>query len=290
MLAITKNKGFTLVELAISLLIVGLLLAGILGPISTRIEQKNRQGTQDQLNDAKEALLGFALTEGRLPCPDCPSITVGSCSTVPTAPDELITINDGIEDRLRDSTTQEYYCATDRITGNYYTGGSNYYSIGNLPFATLGVAEFDAWKTHFTYAVTSDFADELDGANYTSPTPPAGAPVRPNPCSTAGVGISFELCSGGNLNIQTVDETDTTRPIIPVPLVNDVPALVFSGTKTDFTDQAVPSPLEAENTDNDNVFIYTNYRKETNNEFDDLMIWISPNILKNRMVQAGRLP
>ncbi len=259
-----KNKGFTLVELAISLLIIGLLLAGILGPLSTRIEQKDRQGTQDQLNDIKESITGFAITRGRLPCPDCSVTTIGSCN------DASVVLNDGIEDRIGVVGSQT--CAAD-------IGGTNFYSIGNVPWVDLGVSEIDAWRAHFTYVVTSDFSDDLPGASNED------VGNRPNPCGTATIGVSFELCSGGNLDIDTLDDTGTL-----VDSVNDIPAVVYTGGKEDHTNQATPSPLESENTDNDNVFFFDDYRKETNNEFDDLMIWISPNILKNRMVQAGRLP
>jgi len=265
----TVQKGFTLIEITIVLLILGLLIAGILGPLSIRVEQKQRQETQDQLDDIKNTLIGFAITEGRLPCPDCRIATAGSCN------DPSVTLNDGREDRIGAAGSQT--CAAD-------VGSNNYYSIGNLPWVDLGVSEFDAWREHFTYAVTSDFADESYGASNEDVN------NRPNPCGTATVGVSFELCSGGNLDIQTVDENDPSRPIVPIPLVDNVPALVFSGAKNDFTAQATPSPLEQENTNNDNVFFYDDYRLETNNEFDDLMIWISPNILKYRMVQAGRLP
>ena len=227
----TKQEGFTLLELAIALLIIGLLLGGILGPLSTQMEQKDRQGTQEQLNDIGEALLGFAISNGRLPCPD--------------------TDNDGIENR----TGTDNSCAA---------------SVDGLPWVDLGVAEFDAWREHFTYAVTSDFADDLPGAHNVDAN-------RPNPCGTATVGVSFELCSGGNITIE--NEAGNT-------VVDKIPALVFSGGKESYTG----SSLEIENTNGDVKFVHTDYRQEPAKEYDDLMIWLSPNILKNRMVQAGRLP
>ncbi len=219
----TKLEGFTLVELAISLLIIGLLLAGILGPMSTRIEQKERQATQEILNDIKESLIGFAITNGRLPCPD---------TNTPA---------DGIEDDCTASTPP---------------------IEGVLPWVTLGVSSEDSWANNFTYQVTQIFADTTDGTL----------------CGTATVGVSFELCSVGDITIN--DHTG-------VKVVDLIPAVVFSGGQNDFTGT---SSLEQENTDGDVIFTFTDYREETNKEFDDLMIWLSPNILKNRMVQAGRLP
>lgn len=243
-----KYKGFTLLEITIVLLILGLLIAGILGPLATRIEQKERQTTQSQLDDLKEALLGFAITNGRLPCPD--------------------TDNNGSENRTGSTPNQ----SCDGVVSGAF------YSVGGLPWVDIGVTEFDSWREHFTYVVTLDFADEPPGASNES------VANRPNACGTATVGVSFELCSGGNLDI--VDAASGGNPV-----VNDVPVVVFStgkhGTSLLSGEQ---SPDEQENTNGDNIFVYREFSQASGTEFDDLMIWISPNILKNRMVQAGRLP
>ena len=65
----TLGKGFSLLELAIALAVVGLLLGGLLIPLSTQVAQRNESATQKQLDEIKEALLGFAAANGRLPCP-----------------------------------------------------------------------------------------------------------------------------------------------------------------------------------------------------------------------------
>lgn len=61
--------GFTLVEMAIVLVIVGLLLGGLLMPLSTQVEQQRISETQKYLDQIKDALLGYAAAHGRLPCP-----------------------------------------------------------------------------------------------------------------------------------------------------------------------------------------------------------------------------
>lgn len=65
-----RARGFSLVELAVVLLIVGLLLGGAMLPLSAQRELRLAADTQRQLEEAREALLGFVLTNGRLPCPD----------------------------------------------------------------------------------------------------------------------------------------------------------------------------------------------------------------------------
>jgi prepilin-type N-terminal cleavage/methylation domain-containing protein len=62
-------RGFTLIELAVVLAIIGLLLSSMLFSLSAQVESRNRNDTQRRLEEAKELLLSFALVNGRLPCP-----------------------------------------------------------------------------------------------------------------------------------------------------------------------------------------------------------------------------
>lgn len=62
-------RGFTLTEVAIVLLIMGLLLGSTLFTLSAQVESRNRADTQRRLEEARELLLSFALVNGRLPCP-----------------------------------------------------------------------------------------------------------------------------------------------------------------------------------------------------------------------------
>ena len=56
-----SSRGFTLIELAVSIFIIALVLGAILVPLATQVEQRQISETQKTLEDAKEALLGFAL-------------------------------------------------------------------------------------------------------------------------------------------------------------------------------------------------------------------------------------
>jgi len=70
---ILKSKfgqtGFTLVEMAIVLVIFGLILSALLLPLRAQREQAAQAQTINTLDNAKQALLGFAQANGRLPCP-----------------------------------------------------------------------------------------------------------------------------------------------------------------------------------------------------------------------------
>jgi len=137
---VKRLGGFTLIELAVAIFVITLLLGSLLVPLTTQVEQKQISDTQKTLDDIKEALLGFALVYGYLPCPDA---TSGAGA------------NDGLED-------------VDSATGicNGISGSSpNKFAAGNLPWATLDAANADAWGNRFYYVV-------LDGFSRRSPATP----------------------------------------------------------------------------------------------------------------------
>src|SRR5688572_19678459 len=63
------QAGFSLVELAITLAIVAVLTTAVLVPLVTQVREANVRTTNRILADARDALLGFAALNGRLPCP-----------------------------------------------------------------------------------------------------------------------------------------------------------------------------------------------------------------------------
>lgn len=125
----TSQSGFTLVELAIVLVIFGLLLATLLTPLQAQRDVAAQRDTELALNNAKQAILGFAQTNGRLPCP--------------------ATNNGGA---FPDGTG----------TSNPNASGACAQSVGFLPATTLGLQPtdaqgfaIDAWNNRILYAVTT---------------------------------------------------------------------------------------------------------------------------------------
>lgn len=125
--------GFSLVEMAVVLAIVALLLGGLLPTLSSQVEQQRRSETLKQMAEIKEALIGYAIINGALPCPttqaDPTNAGYGVAATTCSAP-----------------TTQGY-----------------------LPWKTLGLSETDAWGIkrtgtaspwlgYFRYRVEPSFA------------------------------------------------------------------------------------------------------------------------------------
>jgi len=62
-------SGFTLIELAIILVIVGLLAGGLLLPLTTQLDIAKFQETNKILNQVRESLINYALLNNYLPCP-----------------------------------------------------------------------------------------------------------------------------------------------------------------------------------------------------------------------------
>lgn len=133
------------------MLILGILLGGLLVPLSTQLEQRRVSETQRSLSDAKEALLGFAMANGRLPCPANPQWPAVSAAYG----------NSGNES---------------------YNGTICTITTGVLPWATLGLPETDAWGRRFTYYVSASYADSIASGTV---TPPVGCVDTPTQASYA---------------------------------------------------------------------------------------------------------
>ena len=64
-----NQRGFSLIEMAVVMVILAMILGGILMPLSTQRDINNRNNTDRQLQEIHDALIGFAVVNGRLPCP-----------------------------------------------------------------------------------------------------------------------------------------------------------------------------------------------------------------------------
>lgn len=224
-----RPRGFTLVELAVALAIVGLLLGMLIVPLNTQVDQQRISDTQKQLNLITEAILGFAVANGRLPCPATP----GTANTAAGAgsenkPGTTCTLSDGV-----------------------------------LPWAALGLPETDAWGRRFTYRVTTAMADD----------------------PTGGLQASFTLTDNGGMTIKSSAGGVTIASNIAAVVVshgkNGLGAYQTTGVQI-----AGAAGDELENANADANFV----SKIPDPAFDDLVAWVSPNVLKSRMVAANRLP
>ncbi|PCI21532.1 MAG: prepilin-type cleavage/methylation domain-containing protein [Piscirickettsiaceae bacterium] len=115
---VKNNQGFTLVEIAIVLLVFGLIIGGIMGPLQVQQENMDRKESKKNIELIKEAMVGYAIINGSLPCPSNRALA----DTSPSA---------GVAN-----------CSQTR---------------GFVPWVTLGIGRYDAWGRHFTYRISPTF-------------------------------------------------------------------------------------------------------------------------------------
>lgn len=244
-------QGFTLVELAIVLLIVAVLIGGLMVPLSAQLDIRNRAETDRTLADAREALLGFAAANGRLPCPASGT-----------------------------SNGQEAFAAG----GSAANGNCADFYGGFLPAVALGIAPtdqngfaVDAWGQRIRYAAYSGTISSVsnpftraDGIRNATMTKIATTTHLLSVCATA-TGIGASDCGTA------------------VKLTDKAPAVFFSTGKNA---GAGAGTDESKNTDGDPIFISheSTTASAPSGEFDDMVTWLSPNLLYNRMIAAGQLP
>ncbi len=249
--------GFSLVEMAIVLMIVGLLLGGLIPTLSAQMESQRINETRKQLDEIKEALIGFAIANGRFPCP-------------------ATTASNGDESFASGGS------ATDGNCSNYYNG--------YVPAAKLGIASvdsntklvLDAWNNPIRYAVADN---TVSGVPHTFTRTNGMQSATMDNIANADL---LYICASAT-GIGSDCGTATNK------LTDKTPALIYSTGKnggysgSGLDETANPNP---NSTNNDRVFVShtPTPRTDPNGEFDDLVIWISPNTLFNRMVAAGKLP
>lgn len=228
--------GFTLVEMAVVLAIVGLMLGGLLIPISAQMDQKNYSKTQQDMNDIREALIGYSASHGYLPCP-------------------AVSASNGSEDR----------------NANTCTGSKR---VGFLPWAELGVPKLDSWGHLYLYSVTLAYADSTTKINLSS---------------TGDITIKTRDSSGSLANMSNAG-------VIPAAVVsfgkNGV--LAYNDDGSQIANSSATNVDEVTNaTGTGTTFLsrtFTTNTATTGGEYDDVVIWLSPNLYLNRMISAGQLP
>ncbi len=77
-----KRHGFTLIEIAIVMIIIGFLAGGGVFVMGMMTERKARNESIDYLHQTKEALISYASTQGMLPSADTDSDGAGDGATV----------------------------------------------------------------------------------------------------------------------------------------------------------------------------------------------------------------
>ena len=186
-----SNHGFTLVELSIVLVIVGVLLYTGFGLGAAQLNAAKMRQTRDKLDKIQTALQLYYETNGALPCPagGTTALTSASFGTGGT-----VIVSDGIKSNAT--------CANaSNLTSNVYNGV--------VPTRDLSLPDefmMDAWNNRITYVV-SKYCVDPDNWDSNSSSPRyftykcvdgtfGGTPSSGTPDTTKGANITVNDLSG----------------------------------------------------------------------------------------------
>lgn len=255
------NRGFSLIELAIVLLIISILIGSFVGTLGTRIENTHRSDTFDQLNKVRDAILGFAISNRRIPCP-------------------AIATSGGQESPIG--------------------GGSCTVRNGFVPGGTLGLRGsynrddllLDSWGNPIRYSVTAANADAF--------TTDDGMKAITMAALTPDL-VICDMDTADDTDIACIPGTKVTDivPFVIISLGKDGDS--FTGVVKADSDQQENSGevLAAKNAagedieylvGNDIVFVSKTYNRIEATYYDDLIVWESPYVLYGKMIEADQLP
>jgi len=264
-----RPSGFTLLELAVVVAVITLMIGSLLVPLTTQVNQRNVTETERRLEEARQALLGYAMAHGRFPCP-------------------ASNISNGVESFAAGSTAAD--------------GGCSDFFDGFVPGVTLGLSNLDAngymvdgWglqQNRIRYAISNQAVPKADQSPTTNCT------LLPANCLTNALTRNNGMQSVGMTNLAAVtllyvcaSAPTGANCTGAQPLADGTAAfLVYSLGKNASETTSGAGADEAKNLDNDSVFVSHTTSSASGNEFDDIVVWTSVNALISRLVVAGQLP
>jgi prepilin-type N-terminal cleavage/methylation domain-containing protein len=252
-----RQRGFTIIELAVALFLFTLIFSSVAIPLQTRFEVKKIEDTEQLLDKVREALLGYASAHGYFPCP---------------ADDR----SGGVEP-----------------AGTDHTSGACPAYFGFLPGSALGIPvtdaqgyALDAWggrANRIRYAVSNHTVRAV-----TNPFTRANGMRSAGIASLADPALSlFHVCGSASGVVQGASCGAA------VTIVSTTPVIVWSaganasggGASADEAQNPNPNGGSA-----DRVFVSRLRVPNAAGEFDDQLAWIPMPILVSRLVAAGQIP
>jgi|GEM_PF-1409466 len=286
-----ENKtaaGFTLIEIAVVIVIVGFIMAGIVQGYSLYLKQKQLTDIEKTYDSIQGGLRNFVLrdpdpgdgrpeTNSRYPCPASPTASPYS------------------------ATYGEEFCSTTQIGCQndvcVVAGTNGLVFIGSVPTKTLGISAahaIDPYGNRLTYAVTADLTvqDSLAGA----PVPAGSITIDPTLGGTPITDAHFAVVTHGEDGAGSYTAEGARNPVACRPVDAgdaencDYDDAIFSelertvGDTVDFYDDTVAFTLSDGSAD-----IYWGpidmNPQNIRNLNDTGMVWIGPN--PNPAAQLG---
>lgn len=300
-----RQRGFSLIEIALVLVIVGLALGGIMSALGPQLENKKVSDTQARIKEASDAIMAFAMVNGRLPCP----------AALPTA---VVAANRGFADPanpVRGSCTNFEGFVPARTLGLGEQGvsgdseglvqdawgfGLRYrvarvvYSLGGnqpAPISCLGGPANDC------FPLTQ--ANGIRNAYY---TPAVAAAAGPPPVAAAAAVVT-PIPAAGQLQICNTSPGIPAAACTGATRLGEAVFIVWStGRNGSDNGAAAGGTTGTRGADEDanlvagipNDVTYVSHERRdaggAGGAFDDILLWIPANTLIGNMVRAGVLP
>lgn len=255
---IPAAAGFTMIELAVAIVVIALLLGGILVPLQTQVESRKIDETQRILDQAREALIGYAAANGRFPCPASAT-------------------SNGAESFAAGGSSANGNCS------NFFDGFLPAATLGFTPVDAQGYA-LDAWgftQNRIRYAVSNQTVNLI-----TNPFTSVNGMRNAGMANITNAALLYVCNSGSGVNPGVNCGTAVT-------LTSKAPVVIWSVGPNAPTPTGGTSADEAENPNPnggsaDHIFV-SRSRSEAP-VFDDIVTWIGSASLFNRLIAAGQLP
>ncbi len=247
-----KLQGFSLVELAVVLVLIGIVMTMGLKMVTATLENASYSETKSKQELIKVALIGFLRTNGRLPCPD------NSGSAV---------VASGVE-----------------VSPCHGTAADGY---GVVPWITLGIPRdsvVDGWGNYFSYRVANGTGGSKNWASRT-----AGIPFDINELRTPTAALTIQELDAAGTALVTTNAgavvvllshgkngfgAKTTKVGARLPLAD-----AGAGEATNGTDTTTTFTLRPVN-ESAGAF---------NGPYDDLLTYLTPQDLMQTLLNEGSL-
>ena len=195
--AIRAVPGFTLIEIAVVIVVLSLLLAMIAGLATAMLGQQRREATRQRLAGVETAIALFVSQNKRLPCP-ADGRTPGTTS--------------GAGTEARNDTTDVCNIG----------GAANTQTHGVVPWQTLGLAEqdvTDGWGNRLTYRVAPELVRD-NAMNLTACDPGGTGGLSSGVCDASCASGTFPA-SCTPPSTYTYDKGLKIRNIVSASLIMD---------------------------------------------------------------------
>lgn len=262
----SRMRGFSLLEMAMVLAIIGLVMGTILSMTKTLTTSSKIAATQSKEALIKAALINFIATNNRLPCPADPT------------PAQLTGANAG----------------TEAITAGVCNVAPNGLVVtGIVPWVSLGLtqdAATDGYNQLFTYQVTltATTTVAVNAVTVTGQRTISGLRGDISIFSSTPINPATSLSSLGNqINYCTpVSYVGAVNPCAAVAIIVSHGADLYGA----FTNggQILPNTAdELENANKDSNFVMHDFSMNSLNPFDDIVLPLSANDLLSQLTTNG---